>query len=132
LKLGQLSCKSLEDAICLGLDLVNFNFGFYDARLGFDNKEIVHCLFNPKEKFLPSCHIEDFWEDCVDELDVKRRELSRFSLSQIKLYLPNVDITDLEEDDEGTLGNQTKDPSILGQIVLDWNEMEQDDVNKRT
>ena len=80
LKLGQLSCKSLEEAICLGSDLLNFNFSFYEARSGFDNKGIVPCLFNLKGKIIPTHHIDDIWEDCENELEIQRREMSKLSL----------------------------------------------------
>jgi hypothetical protein len=131
LKLGHLSCKSLEDAFCLGSDLLNFNFGFYDSRTSFDSKGIIHCLFSPKEKFLPACHIEDIWEDCEDELEVKKRELSRLSLSQIKLYMPNVDISDIKED-ANIPGNHIKDLAIHEKVVINWKDKEEDDIMERT
>ena len=69
LKPCQLSCKSLDEAMCLGSNLLKFNFGFYNARPDFDSKGIVPCLFNLKGKILPTHHIEDIQEDCEDELE---------------------------------------------------------------
>ena len=87
LKLSKLTCRNMEDATCISSNLVKLSFGFYPARPNFDNKEIIHSLFDPHAKFLHVPNVEDFWEDCADELEERRRESSRFSIAHIPIEI---------------------------------------------
>ena len=42
----------------------------YQARTNFDNKGIIHSLFDSQAKITHIPIVEDFWEDCTDELEV--------------------------------------------------------------
>ena len=67
-------------------NLVKFGFGFYKARLEFGKKIIVYSLFDTHIRTIHVHSVEDFLEDCVDELEVKRRGLSRFTITQVHLF----------------------------------------------
>ena len=60
LKLGKLTCGSMEDAKCISSDLVKFCFGTYQARPNFDNKGIMHSLFDSQVKITHVPTVEDF------------------------------------------------------------------------
>lgn len=81
LKLGKLTYRSMDNSICISSDLVNFNFGFYHSRHDFDSEGIFYSLFGTHINFLLVHDVEYFWEDCADELEVWKRESSRFTIS---------------------------------------------------
>ena len=95
----------MEDAKCISSDLVKFGFGFYQARRDFYSKRIIHSLFDTHERIVHVPNMEYFWEDCTDELEVKRRGLSKITVTQVHLFQLKlgVDITNIEEDRTNTL-----------------------------
>lgn len=70
LKLGKLTCGSIEYEKCISSDLVKFGFGTYQARPCFDNKGNIHSLFDTQVKITHVPSMEYFWRDCTDELEV--------------------------------------------------------------
>lgn len=80
LELGSFSFKSFAVAANVGVDLKNFNFGFYQARNSFDNKLFVVHTFKLRKRYAPSAHFKDFWEDCKDEFEVRLRDYRKLRI----------------------------------------------------
>jgi len=43
-------------------------------------------------------HLEDFWVDCVDEHEVRRRDWSRLTLDQMRVFMLGWDLPNLVDD----------------------------------
>lgn len=76
----------------------------------------------------PIPQLEDFWEDCSDELEVFERANMRMVLEQVILLLVKLDINGLEED-----YLELFEPRYLAQAetevsCIKWYEEEEDDI----
>lgn len=123
----------MEDATCISFDLIKFGFGFYQARLDFDNKRIIHSLFETHAKILHVPNVEYSWEDCKNELEVKRRGLSRFTITQVHLFQLKlgVYIIEIEEDRTYILAPQEIELVNYNIVSIDWNFNEEDNILER-
>lgn len=65
------------------MDFKKLNLQYYVAHTNFDNKGYAqtHLRLRPGLSHIPQ--LEDFWEDCYDEFEVKKRMWSRFMVNQI-------------------------------------------------
>lgn len=129
LKQGKLTRRIMEDAKCINSNLVKFFFGMYQARMNFDSEDIIHSMFDSQTKIIHVPTMENFWEDCIDELEVKRRVLSRFSLSQIIPFqlMLGIHIIDIEDDGTNILTSQKILPV---NTAMNWDSKEEDDIFK--
>lgn len=126
IQLGKLSYSSMSNALSIGADLRNFNVSLYPERKGFDNKGFSRSL--GLMPYLPMPQLEDFWEDCSDELEVFKKENMRMVLEQVVSLQVKLDTKGLEEDylELFKLGYLAR--AEIEMPPIDWDEEEKDDI----
>lgn len=129
LELGSFSCKSFVDAASVGVDLKNFNFGFYQARNSFDNKLFVAQTFKLGKSYAPSAHLEDFWKDCKDEFEVRLRDYSRLRIQQIIDWNLEVNVEGVTDNDEDILDPEFDRIKSKPLDEISWFEYERYDID---
>lgn len=79
--LGCYKCKSQSNALNLKRDIAKCSLDTYERRFPFDNKNFVrnHLYLGPRYYHMP--HLKDFWADCVDDNEVRKRDWMRLSLA---------------------------------------------------
>jgi len=106
IELGHYSCQSKSDALNLKVNLKKFNFQFFTARSQFDNKGFVRDNLDFGTGLSHTPKLEDYWEDCSDEFEVRRRLWCRFSLGQIITLNLSRDISGVSDNEEQVIDPQ--------------------------
>ncbi|XP_059075449.1 U-box domain-containing protein 33-like [Cryptomeria japonica] len=70
-ELGYHISHSVSDALNLEVDFKKLNLQHYVARPNFDSKGYSHAHLSLKENFTHVSKLENFWEDCGDEFEVR-------------------------------------------------------------
>lgn len=79
IELGYYSCKSVSDTLNLELELKRMNLQQYVARRKFDSKGYARDNLNVDSHFFHEPQIENYWENCKDEHEVRKRLWSKFT-----------------------------------------------------
>ena len=96
MRIGNLSCKNLEDVINVGTDLCSFDFKPYQAKHVFSNKGFVGGVLEVGDHFSPIPHLEDYWEDHLIEREFQRSH-SRMVLSQVLAFKIKLNLRGVQE-----------------------------------
>ena len=80
IELGHYKCKNIKDAFELKHELSMMNLGTYHSHSNFDEKGFAQPLFELRPEFSYVPYLEDFWVDCDDDFEVRKRWWSRLSL----------------------------------------------------
>lgn len=73
-------CNSVSDALNLELELKKLNLQLYGTQANFDAKGFVVAHLTLRKDFTHVPNMEDFWVDCCDEFEVRKRAHQRFTL----------------------------------------------------
>lgn len=103
------TCNSISDALNLELEFKKFNFKLYIPHTEFDIKGFAMTHLTLRENFQHVQSLEDFWADCVDEYEVRRRAHLRFTVQQIRDYGLKVNTANVVDDENDLLDSQFVD-----------------------
>ena len=100
MKVGAYNCESWSDAKNI--------LKAFENKYRFEEYEVVRPIFDPNgyakdvlqigSVIKHVTTIEDYWEDCRDELESWDHAFSRFTVDQIKTYGIDLDVEGLEDD----------------------------------
>lgn len=93
IELGYYSCKSVSNALNLELEFKKMNLQHYIVRWKFDSRGYVVENLNMDDHFFHEPQLEDYWENCSDELEVRKRLWSRFTLQQVLTMKLPINVT---------------------------------------
>lgn len=82
LGLGIYTCRTAADARTIGEELDKFGLKSYSERRSFDPHGVYTGRLEKNYNHIPA--LEDFWANCADEFEVRRRSYSRLTLHQMK------------------------------------------------
>lgn len=133
-KLGYYSYKLVSDALNLELEFKRMNLQPYVARRRFDSKGYTRENLNIDSHFCHDPHIENYWENCKDEHEVRKRFWSRFTLQQIVVLRLPINTSCVLEFTEEDVLNPDFGTEIEGKPIpeIDWNKKEDDNIQTRT
>ncbi|KAH9296594.1 hypothetical protein KI387_040182, partial [Taxus chinensis] len=80
--LGNYTCRSTQDAQNIERTISELNFHSYQKRTSFDSKSFISKNLRMTYYHLPA--FEDYWDDYVDEYEVRKIMFGRLSLQKIK------------------------------------------------
>lgn len=83
MSLSHFSCKNNESTKFSDKFLTELGFHSLPIRGHFDSKGYVRQKFYGATQYVSVPKLEDFWEDCVDEKEVFKRNFIRLTLSQM-------------------------------------------------
>lgn len=129
--LGIYTCRLVADAKSMGDELSKLGLKPYNERRSYDPHGVFAAQLEKNYAHLPA--LEDFWANCRDEFEVRRRSYSRLTLHQMKDYLAK-DIEGLLDDDGDVLlpmytRNQIEDQPLP---QVNWANKESLSVEERT
>lgn len=102
----------------------------YVARHKFDSRRFSIEKLNVDIDFCHEPQLEDYWENCDDEFEVRKRLWSRFIVQQIVTMGLSMNVFDVQEDE----GEEVVDPEfnekIKGQPIqeVDWDRKGDDNI----
>lgn len=97
ISLTEHTCKGNEAAKTTKRILAKFNFESLLQRSHFESKGFIKAHLHGGSVYIPQPQLEDFWKDCVDEREVRRRDWmgkSKLSICHFQ-FLRNVQTTTL-------------------------------------
>lgn len=133
IELGYYSCKSVSDDLNLELEFKKMNLQPYVARKKVDNRGYVVENLNVDDHFFLEPQLEDYWGNCSDELKVRNRLWSRFTLQQVITMKLLINVSGVQEE----IGDYVLDPEfsekIQGQPIpkIDWDRREEENIQAR-
>ena len=88
----------MTNASIIERNLLSSNLGSYQGRRIFDSKGCVAQTLGWKDQPLTTPHLEDFWQNCVDEEEVIRKDHSRLTLQQINYLKLKFQLEGIDDD----------------------------------
>ncbi|KAH9306929.1 hypothetical protein KI387_011333, partial [Taxus chinensis] len=127
ISLGNYTCKTALDAQNIERALVPITVHFFKPRTCFDLKKFIEQ--NIKIVYHHRADTEDYWADCADDFEARRRHCGRFSLQLIQ-ELSLYQVPEGLQDDNSDLYSYEYENVIKHTPLedLDWNRKERDDL----
>ena len=114
--------------------LTRLCFKPFTSRLDFDYTGFVRNNIKNAVSLIHSPQLEDFWANCLNEFEVRKRLWSRLTIKQITMFNVELDTYGLKDDDS----EEVLDQFYMDQIEymhipkIDWEKREENDVYART
>lgn len=139
-ELGHYKYKTIQDDLKLKTEIKSMDLLTYSARPNFDSQEFSLRYSELGSSTLHVPHLEDFWANCQDDFEVRKRLWSRLSLVKIKDFNLPLDTSGyvIEEEGKKLLTQLTLSKTYIEQVEayplleIAWTIPKEDDLHTRT
>lgn len=130
IELGHYRCKSLQDALTMEGELHSLNLKPYTPRTNIDYRGFSMSNLNILATFMHIPKLEDYWANCSDELEVRKKLWSRMTLRYIITFKLDLNTNSVEEDEKvDVLDSQfLQKVEVLPISEVDWTKAEEDNL----
>lgn len=128
LSMSFFSCNKNSAAKGVEKTLDEFHFQYLSTRVNFDSKGYVKQYLYGAKNYMQHLDIEDFWEDCLEDIEVYKRSFTRLTLKQIRAFGIPFNVPDDAEEEEAIIDPEYHTLVAKPLSQIDWSENEISDL----